>query len=120
MSCRVVQLTRTLLNEEITEEFFDLGHLMESAPHLSGIMPWEIQTIMVQTWRNQKEKRSCFFPVTSYPSCAEPALDNDYERASYALGEIQKLYTIERISKENGLNFAELQVGLRQIIPDVS
>lgn len=32
------------------------------------------------------------------------------ERASYALNEIQKLYTIERISKEAGLNFEELQV----------
>jgi len=38
------------------------------------------------------------------------ALDNDYERASYALGEIQKLYTIERISKEADLNFEELKV----------
>ena len=37
-------------------------------------------------------------------------LNNDYERASYALGEIQKLYTIESISKEANLNFAELQV----------
>jgi hypothetical protein len=38
------------------------------------------------------------------------ALDNDYERASYALNKIQKLYTIERISKEAGLNFEELKV----------
>lgn len=38
------------------------------------------------------------------------ALDNDYERASYALHEIQKLYTIERISKEGNLNFEELKV----------
>jgi transposase len=38
------------------------------------------------------------------------ALDNDYERASYALNEIQKLYTIERISKEANLNFEELKV----------
>lgn len=38
------------------------------------------------------------------------ALDNDYERASYALNEIQKLYTIERISKEGNLNFEELKV----------
>jgi transposase len=38
------------------------------------------------------------------------ALDNDYERGSYALNEIQKLYTIERISKENNLNFEELKV----------
>jgi transposase len=37
------------------------------------------------------------------------ALDNDYERASYALEEIQKLYTIERISKENNLNFEEMK-----------
>lgn len=38
------------------------------------------------------------------------ALDNDYERASYALNEIQKLYTIERISKEGGLSYEELKV----------
>lgn len=38
------------------------------------------------------------------------ALDNDYERASYALNEIQKLYTIERISREAGLSFEELKV----------
>jgi transposase len=38
------------------------------------------------------------------------ALDNDYERASYALNEIQKLYTIERINKEANLNFEELKV----------
>lgn len=38
------------------------------------------------------------------------ALDNDYERASFALDEIQKLYTIERISKEANLNFEELKV----------
>jgi transposase len=38
------------------------------------------------------------------------ALDNDYERGSYALNEIQKLYTIERISKENNLNYEELKV----------
>jgi transposase len=37
------------------------------------------------------------------------ALDNDYKRASHALEEIQKLYTIERISKENNLNFEELK-----------
>jgi transposase len=37
------------------------------------------------------------------------ALDNDYERASYALNEIQKLYTIERICKEGNLNFEELK-----------
>jgi transposase len=33
-----------------------------------------------------------------------------FERASYVLNEIQKLYTIERISKEEGLNFDELKV----------
>jgi transposase len=38
------------------------------------------------------------------------ALHNDYERASYALNEIQKLYEIERISKEAHLNFEELKV----------
>lgn len=38
------------------------------------------------------------------------ALDNDYERAFHALCEIQKLYEIERISKEAGLNFEELKV----------
>lgn len=38
------------------------------------------------------------------------ALENDYERASYALNGIQMLYEIERISKEAGLNFEELKV----------
>ena len=38
------------------------------------------------------------------------ALDNDIERATYVLEEMQKLYTIERISKESGLNFEELKV----------
>lgn len=38
------------------------------------------------------------------------ALENDFERASYALNEIQKLYTIERISKEGNLNADELKV----------
>ena len=38
------------------------------------------------------------------------ALENDFERASYALNEIQKLYTIERHSKEAGLSFDELKV----------
>lgn len=38
------------------------------------------------------------------------ALDNDHERASYAMKEIQKLYTIERISKEGNLNFEELKI----------
>ena len=35
------------------------------------------------------------------------ALENDEARASHALKEIQKLYTIERICKEQQLNFAE-------------
>lgn len=35
------------------------------------------------------------------------ALDNDEQRANHALEEIQKLYIIERICKENQLNFAE-------------
>jgi transposase len=38
------------------------------------------------------------------------ALDNDYDRATYVLEEMQKLYTIERISKESNLNFAEMKV----------
>lgn len=38
------------------------------------------------------------------------ALENDYERASYALEEIQKLYVIERICKEQALNFEETKV----------
>ena len=38
------------------------------------------------------------------------ALDNDNERATHALEEIQKLYTIERICKESNLNFEELKV----------
>jgi len=37
------------------------------------------------------------------------ALSNDEERASHALQEIQKLYTIERICKEQQLNFAEVK-----------
>ena len=36
------------------------------------------------------------------------ALDNDKERAQHALEQIQKLYTIERICKDEGLNFAEI------------
>ncbi len=36
------------------------------------------------------------------------ALENDALRATYALEQIQKLYTIERICKEHALNFAEL------------
>lgn len=42
------------------------------------------------------------------------ALDNDEARASHAMQEIQKLYTIERICKENQLNFAEVKE-VRQI-----
>jgi len=37
------------------------------------------------------------------------ALDNDEARASHAMQEIQKLYTIERICKEQQLNFAEVK-----------
>ena len=37
------------------------------------------------------------------------ALDNDELRASHALQEIQKLYTIERICKEQQLGFAEIK-----------
>ncbi|CDH45975.1 IS66 family transposase [Candidatus Contendibacter odensensis] len=36
------------------------------------------------------------------------ALDNDKERAQHALEQIQHLYTIERICKEQGLNFPEI------------
>jgi transposase len=37
------------------------------------------------------------------------ALENDEVRASHAMQEIQKLYTIERICKEQQLNFAEIK-----------
>ena len=37
------------------------------------------------------------------------ALENDQERATYALDQIQKLYTIERFCKENTLSFAEIK-----------
>ncbi|AXY73198.1 hypothetical protein D3H65_04065 [Paraflavitalea soli] len=37
-------------------------------------------------------------------------LDNDYDRASYALNDIPKLYTIERISRESRLNYEEPKV----------
>jgi transposase len=37
------------------------------------------------------------------------ALDNDEARASHAMQEVQKLYTIERICKEQQLNFAEIK-----------
>lgn len=42
------------------------------------------------------------------------AIDNDQARAEYALSEIQKLYIIERIIKEQNLTFAEVQ-GVRAI-----
>ena len=42
------------------------------------------------------------------------ALDNDKDRATYALDQIQQLYTIERICKEESLNFAELKEVRRQ------
>lgn len=37
------------------------------------------------------------------------ALDNDQARANHALGEIQKLYAIERRCKEQSLNFEQIQ-----------
>jgi transposase len=37
------------------------------------------------------------------------AMDNDKQRASYALEQIQKLYIIERICKDERLNFAEIK-----------
>lgn len=37
------------------------------------------------------------------------ALENDKQRAGYALDQIQQLYTIERICKESTLNFAEIK-----------
>jgi transposase len=42
------------------------------------------------------------------------ALDNDRSRAEHALGEIQKLYTIERIIKEQHLSVEEIKL-VRQI-----
>jgi transposase len=46
------------------------------------------------------------------------ALDNDEVRASHALEEIQKLYLIERICKEQQLNFAEIKaVRLQKSLP---
>ena len=46
------------------------------------------------------------------------ALDNDRERAQYALEQIQKLYVIERICKETALNFAEIrQVRQQKSVP---
>jgi transposase len=46
------------------------------------------------------------------------ALDNDEARASHAMREIQKLYTIERICKERQLNFAEIrEVRQLQAVP---
>src|SRR5262249_48378541 len=37
------------------------------------------------------------------------AIDNDQARADYALGEIQKLYAIERSCKERALSFDEIK-----------
>lgn len=37
------------------------------------------------------------------------ALENDKQRAGYALDQIQQLYTIERVCKESTLNFAEIK-----------
>lgn len=42
------------------------------------------------------------------------ALDNDESRAGYALEQMGKLYTIERICKEQSLNYAELKEVRRQ------
>lgn len=42
------------------------------------------------------------------------AMDNDMARAEYALGEIQKLYMIERIIKEDNLSFDEVKA-VRQL-----
>jgi transposase len=42
------------------------------------------------------------------------AVDNDRQRAEYALSEIQKLYLIERIIKEQNLSFEEIKL-VRQI-----
>lgn len=42
------------------------------------------------------------------------ALNNDEQRAAYAMEQIQKLYTIERICKEQTLNFAEVKVVRQQ------
>lgn len=46
------------------------------------------------------------------------ALDNDEARASHAMQEIQKLYTIERTCKEQQLNFQEIkEVRLLKAVP---
>ena len=42
------------------------------------------------------------------------AMDNDQQRAEYALGEIQNLYMIERIIKEDNLSFEEVKA-VRQL-----
>jgi len=42
------------------------------------------------------------------------ALDNDEARATYALDQIGKLYTIERICREQGLNYADTKEVRRQ------
>src|SRR5690606_9687238 len=38
------------------------------------------------------------------------ALDNDRQRAEYAMSEIQKLYAIERSCKEENLSFDEIRI----------
>jgi transposase len=43
------------------------------------------------------------------------ALDNDKDRSDYALKQIQKLYAIERICKEESLNFAQIAQVRQQI-----
>ena len=46
------------------------------------------------------------------------ALENDKERASYALDQIQQLYAIERICKHDALNFEEIkQVRQQRSVP---
>ena len=46
------------------------------------------------------------------------ALENDKERAGYALDQIQQLYAIERFCKEEALNFAEItQVRQQKSVP---
>jgi transposase len=42
------------------------------------------------------------------------ALQNDQQRAGYAMNEIQKLYAIERSCKERSLNYAEIKEVRRQ------
>jgi transposase len=46
------------------------------------------------------------------------ALDNDQQRAAYALNEIQKLYSIERRCREQGLNHQQiLEVRVEESVP---